>query len=58
MFGTLIPTKYLRICMKFLPEACLRSRDRYYNFGDDPYFDPDSESGLLSRLLGEGFHFC
>ena len=39
--------------MQFLPDMCLGPKDRPLHFGDDP----DSESGLLSRSLGEGLHF-
>ena len=38
--------------MKLLPEACLRSWDRPLNFVDDPDYNPDSGSGLLSGSLG------
>ena len=39
-----------RICMRLLSETCLRSWDRPLNFVDDPDYDPDSGSGLLSSI--------
>ena len=46
-----------RICMKLFPETCLRSWDRLLKFVDDPDYDPDSGSGLLSGSLSGGLHF-
>ena len=43
--------------MKHLPEAYLRSWDRPFDFEDDPDYDPDSGSGLLSGSIGGGLHF-
>ena len=57
MFGTLLLISDYQICMKLLPETCLRSRNRPFNFVDDPDYDPDSGSELLSGLLGGGLHF-
>ena len=43
--------------MKLLPETCPRSWDRPLNFMDDPDYDPDLGSELLSGSLGGGLHF-
>ena len=56
-FGHYYLQRNYRICMKLLPETCLRSWDRLLHFVNDPDYDPDSGSGLLSGSLGGGLHF-